>query len=314
MRPSRLLLTALLLGLASSALAAPRLVASIPPLHSLVAGVAGERAQPRLLVPGGRSPHTFALAPTDARALARADAVFTTGGPADAFLQRPLRAFADGARIVRMAEVDGIRRLPARAGGTWRTHAEHDDGHDDAHEDADTLDPHLWLDPRNAIAFTRAVADTLAAIDPDQAEQYRANAAAQIERLRALDARLRARLAPIAERPYVVFHDAYQYFERRYGLSPAGAIAVDAARPPGARRVAKLRARISELGVQCLFVEPQFEPRIARVIAEGTGVRLATLDPLGAELEPGVGLYDKLLTRLTESLLGCLDKDAAGRG
>lgn len=315
-------LTVLLLGYATSALGEPRIVTSIAPMHSLVAGVSGERAQPHLLVPAGHSPHTYALAPTDARTLAQADAVFTTGGPADAFLQRPLRAFADGARIVRMIEVDDIRRLPARAGGAWRAghdheHSEYDNGHDGehdhAHDDTATLDPHLWLDPRNAIAFTRTVADTLAAADPDHAEQYRANAAAQIERLRALDARLRERLAPIADRPYLVFHDAYQYFERRYGLSPAGAIAVDPARPPGARRVAELRERISELGVRCLFTEPQFEPRIARVVAEGTGVRLGTLDPLGAELEPGPELYDKLLTRLTESLLGCLDSDAIGK-
>ncbi len=316
-----LFLTALLLGYATSALGEPRIVTSIAPVHSLVAGVSGERAQPHLLVPGGHSPHTYALAPSDARTLAQADAVFTTGGPADAFLKRPLRAFADGARIVRMIEVDDIRRLPARAGGAWRAghdheHPEHDDGHDaehdHAHDDTATLDPHLWLDPRNAIAFTRAVANTLATADPDHAEQYHANAAAQIERLRALDARLRERLEPIADRPYLVFHDAYQYFERRYGLSPAGAIAVDPARPPGARRVAELRERISELGVRCLFTEPQFEPRIARVVAEGTGVRLGTLDPLGAELEPGAALYGDLLTRLTESLLGCLGDEAAG--
>lgn len=319
-----LFLTALLLGYATSALGEPRLVTSIAPVHSLVAGVSGERAQPYLLVPGGRSPHTYALAPTDAQALTNADAVFTAGGPIDAFLQRPLRAFADDARIVRMTEVDGIRRLPARAGGAWRTHAghdheppEHDDGdgagRDHAHDDTATLDPHLWLDPRNAIAFTRAVADTLAATDPDHAEQYRANAAAQIERLRALDARLRERLAPIGDRSYLVFHDAYQYFERRYGLSPAGAIAVDPARPPGARRLAELRERINALGVQCLFTEPQFEPRIARVVAEGTGIRLDTLDPLGAELDPGAGLYDELLTRLAESLRSCLDGNAVGK-
>lgn len=327
-RAWRLFLTALLLGYATSTLGEPRLATSIAPVHSLVAGVSGERAQPHLLVPGGRSPHTYALAPTDARALAQADAVFTSGGPADAFLQRPLRAFADGARIVRMSEVDGIRRLSARGGGAWRTHAGHDHedpehgdeqgdgdgaGHDHAHDDTATLDPHLWLDPRNAIAFTRAVADTLAAIDPDHAGHYRTNADAQIERLRALDARLNERLAPIADRPYLVFHDAYQYFERRYGLSPAGAIAVDPGRPPGARRVAELRERINALGARCLFTEPQFEPRIARVVADGTEIRLGTLDPLGAELDPGVGLYDELLTRLAESLRSCLDSDAVGK-
>lgn len=309
-RPARLLLTALLLGLAANAYGAPRLVASIPPLHALVAGVTGERTQVRLLVPAGQSPHSFALAPADAHALANADAVFTTGGPIDAFLQRPLRALAGDAHVVRMAEVPDVRRLQARSGGTWHAHQGHDHAgteHHDGHGDPATLDPHLWLDPHNAIAFTRAVADALARLDTGHAEQYRANAAAQIERLRALDARLQERLAPIRERPYLVFHDAYQYFEARYGLSPAGAIAVDPARPPGARRIAELRERIEALGVECLFTEPQFEPKIAQVIADGTAVRLGTLDPLGAELEPGAALYDRLLTGLADSLRQCLD-------
>lgn len=291
-----------------SAAEAPELVASTPPVHSLVAAVSGERAQPHLLVPGGQSPHTFSLAPSDARALSRADAVFTAGGTADDFLERPLATLAGEARVVRMAELDGARLRPARASGDWADHSGHQHEHDAHGAQGPTAetDPHLWLDPHNAIAFTRAIAATLTELDPAHAAQYRARAERQIERLQALDARLRERLRPVADRPYLVFHDAYQYFEARYDLGTAGSVAIDPERPPGARRVRALRARVEQGGIACLFTEPQFEPRIAQVIAENLHVRLGTLDPLGAELEPGPELYFALLEGLADSLRGCL--------
>lgn len=306
--PRRSLLAPILLGLALAApagAAPPRIVASIPPLHSLVAGVAGDLAAPRLLVPAGRSPHTFSLAPSDARALAAAEVVFAAGDVAEAFLQRPLAALAGDARIVRMAELDGVRRLPARRGGAWSEPRGHNDGHGHADEDG-ALDPHVWLDPRNAIAFTRAVAATLATLDPANAARYRDNAAAQLERLRALDRVLAQALAPVAGTPYLVFHDAYQYLEARYRLAAAGAVTVDPGRPPGARRLHQLRRRIEREGIACLFTEPQFTPKVARAIVEGTGARIATLDPLGVDIEPGPALYFELMHRLADDLRACL--------
>jgi zinc transport system substrate-binding protein len=318
-----------LLVTAPAATAAPRVVVSIAPLHSLVTAITGERTEPHLIVPAGQSPHTFSLAPSDARALARADIVFSAGGETDRFLERPLDSLATQAVHERLLDTDGVRTLDARSGGAWRHgHAgEADDaherdqehgheGHDTEHADAgdeahrhsaDTaIDPHAWLDADNAVAFVRAATRHLAELDPAYAETYRANAEAAIERIETIDARLAEQLAPIAGRPYLVFHDAYQYFERRYGLSAAGSIVVDPGRPPGARRLSELRDRIGTLGAVCLFVEPQFEPRIARTIAEGTGARIAELDPLGAELTPGPDLYPELLKRLGQSLRDCL--------
>lgn len=311
--PRRCRLPAIVLGLALAApavAAPPQVVATIAPLHSLVAGVAGERAAPRLLVPGGRSPHTYALAPSDARALASADLVFSAGEVAEAFLRRPLAALAGDARIVRMAALEGVRRLAARRGGTWS-----DRGHDDGHAHADArLDPHVWLDPHNAAVFTRAVATALADVDPANAAHYRDNAATLRTRLEALDRELAAALAPVAGTPYLVFHDAYQYLEARYGLAAAGAVTVAPGRSPGARRLHELRTRIEHEGIACLFTEPQFPPQLARTIVEGTGARVATLDPLGAGLEPGPGLYFELMRRLAEDLRGCLAPAAGATG
>lgn len=314
--PRRCRIAALLLALVlatPAGAAPPRVVASIPPLHSLVTGVVGDRAPVRLLVPGGQSPHTFSLAPSDARALAAADVVFAAGDVAEAFLQRPLAALAGDARIVRMAALEGVRRLPARRGGTWSGPRAHDDGHGHAGDDA-ALDPHLWLDPHNAAVFTRAVADTLAALDPAHARRYRDNATALQARLEALDRALADTLAPVADVPYLVFHDAYQYLEARYGLAAAGAVAVDPGRPPGARRLHELRARIAREGIACLFTEPQFTPKIAQAIVEGTGARIATLDPLGARLEAGPELYFELMRGLAGDLRGCLapEREAGG--
>lgn len=301
----------LLILAAATATAGPRLVASIAPIHSLVAGVAADRAPPRLLVPGGRSPHTFALAPSDTQALARADAVFLAGGTTERFLQRPLASLAADAIVVRMTQAPGAYRLAARSGGIWshHDHGDHDGADADGGESPAHPDAHLWLDPANAIAFTRAVAGALGRVDPDNTSTYRANAAAQIERLRALDRELAGALAPVADRPYLVFHDAYQYLEARYGLAARGSITVDPGRSPGARRLAALRARIREAGVRCLFVEPQFEPAIARTVARETPARIAELDPLGAGLEPGPELYFALMRGLARDLRGCLLDD-----
>lgn len=346
--PAAALFVLALLTAAPTAASAPRVVVSIAPLHSLVTAVTGDRTEPHLIVPAGQSPHTFSLAPSDARALARADIVFSAGGEPDRFLERSLDSLAGDAVHARMLDMDDVRTLPARSGGVWRhdhgageaeghagehadDHAdEHTDAHEDGHEDRhdhdeanagetsdeasgepaeDSIDPHTWLDPRNAIAFVRAAAERLARLDPEHADAYRANAEATIERIEAIDAALTEQLAPVADRPYLVFHDAYQYFERRYGLTPAGSIVVDPGRPPGARRLSDLRERIEAEGAECLFIEPQFEPRIARTIAEGTGVRIAELDPLGAGLNPGMDLYPDLLRKLGESLRGCLESD-----
>ncbi len=279
--PAAALFVLALLSAAPAAASAPRVVVSIAPLHSLVTAVTGDRTEPHLIVPAGQSPHTFSLAPSDARALARADIVFSAGGEPDRFLERSLDSLAGDAIQARLLDMDDVRTLPARSGGVWRhdhgaeeadehegQHADgHGDEHADTHEDGrdhdgadtgeasgeraeDSIDPHTWLDPRNAIAFVRGAAQRLARLDPEHADAYRANADAAIERIETIDAALTEQLTPVADRPYLVFHDAYQYFEQRYRLTPAGSIVVDPGRPPGARRLSDLRERIETQGAE----------------------------------------------------------------
>lgn len=315
-------------GLHGSAVAAvPGVVVSISPIHSLVAAVMEGRGTPKLLLPGGASPHATALKPSDATALQGAQVVFWIGPDLETFLEKPLQALAANARVVALWQADGVVLLPYRQGGAWTAHdheahdhREQDDhgpahgtaAHDDKHDDDGAWDMHLWLDPRNGIAIANAVAASLAAADPEGAELYRSNAGALEQRLRALDLSLQQTLSPLSERPYIVFHDAYQYLEARYGLNAVGSITLSPEHQPSARQVAAIRQTIRERGAACVFSEPQFPPKLVATVTEGTGARSGVLDPLGAALTPGPGAYPALMQGLAAALDACLTPRSPG--
>lgn len=284
---------------ASAAETAPRVVASIKPVHAIASAVMAGMGTPELLLPGGSSPHSYALKPSDARKLAAADAVFWIGPDLETVLLAPLRTLARDARIVALASAPNVVRLQARRGGTWES-----DEH--AHDAGGASDGHVWLDPRNGAAMASAIAETLAAIDPANGARYRQNEAAFRQRMTAIDAELAGKLAGLKNRPYIVFHDAYQYFEARYGLSPVGAVAVAADRPVGPRRVSELRDRLKNAGVVCAFATPEFPPRLFTALTNGTAVRTQSLDDLGADIPPGPLLYETLLTRMGDAVAQCL--------
>lgn len=274
----RLVKTALaaLAVLLSSAMAradAPSVVVSVKPLHAIVSAVMAGTGEPRLLVKGGASPHDYALRPSDAVALNDAELIVWVGETFELFLAKPLEALAGDAKVVTLG-----------SGG----------------------DPHIWLDPANAGDIAQRTAAALRSLDPGNGERYQSNADAFSARLERLDEELRAILDPIADVPYVVFHDAYGYFERRYGLARVGAVTVNPQRKPGAQSVAALRETISTSGARCLFGEPQFQPALLATLIEGSGARLGVLDPLGATIAPGPEAYFSLMTNLARALRDCL--------
>lgn len=276
------------------ALAAPRVVVTIMPIHSLAAGVMEGIGEPHLLLPPGASPHSYTLAPSDARLLAQADLVIWVGTGLEQFLQKSLQTLAARATKLELAQARGIKLLGARS--------DHEHGiSGDAH-----YDPHLWLDPDNAILMLDAIAEQLSVLDPANASAYRHNAQRRQAQLRRLDTELRQLLQPVQSQPFMVFHDAYRYFEQHYGLFDAGALTLNPARPPGARTVAAARQQVKDLGIRCIFREPQFEPSLAKTVARGTPARISVLDPLGADIAPGPGAYMQLLRNLTDALLACL--------
>ncbi|MCH7887821.1 MAG: zinc ABC transporter substrate-binding protein [Proteobacteria bacterium] len=284
----------------------PRVVVSIKPVHAIVAAVMAGVAAPELLVKGGGSPHTYAMRPSQARSLNDAELVFWVGGNLETFLRKPLSALAGKARLIKLMAIEGMTLYPTRAGGAWERHAEQ------APQDAahGALDAHVWLDPANAKRIASAAAAALTETDPANRAAYAANAERFAARIDALDAELRAALAPLKHVPYAVFHDAYQYFEQRYGLNAVGAVTISPERRPGARRLRQIRATIRAFSARCVFHEPQFEPALLQNVVEGTGARVGVLDPLGAELEPGADAYFALMRGLARGLAECLE---AGR-
>lgn len=288
---------------------APKVVVSIKPIHSLVASVMHGVGEPTLLVRGGASPHSYTMKPSDAKALSAADLVVWVGPELEGFLEKPLQANAPKATRLTLMDLKRLTLLQAREGGAWEPHDhghEHHDhkGHD--HEDHEELNSHIWLDPANARAIVTATAEALVAKDPADAEAYRTNADRTLQALDALDAELKATLAPLKDKPFVVFHDAYQYFEARYDLSAVGSITVSPDRRPSAKRLSAIRAKIAGLNAACVFSEPQFEPTLVRTVVEGTTAKTGVLDPEGADLPEGETLYPTLMRNLAASLRGCL--------
>jgi zinc transport system substrate-binding protein len=298
--------TLILAGLASSPARAeaPAVLASIKPVHSIVAAVMEGVGRPGLIVTGNASPHGYAMKPSDARAAEKAALVVWVGPGFETWLEKPLGRRKES---LSMLGLPGLERLEAREGGAWERH-DHDHGHQHGHGAGkdDETDPHVWLDPRNAALLAGAVAERLAALDPANAPRYAANAGALKGRLDALDRELAEKLRPLAGRPYVVFHDAQQYFEARYGLTPAGAITVDPERPPSARRMAQLRDRLKAAGASCVFGEPGTPAATATALAEAAGARLGRLDPEGLLAEPGPDSYMQQMRGLAAALAECL--------
>lgn len=311
-RRHRIVAAAIALATCAPALAAPQVTTDIAPVQSIVAAVMAGVGSPDLIVPPGASEHGYALRPSEARALAAADLVVWIGPQLTPWLAGPIAALAGEAPLLTLTDAPGVRLLDVREGGPFEAHDHPTDedhaGHD--HAEAAGADPHVWLDPLNAAAIATAVATELGAIDPANAGAYADNAEAFAAEMAALTAELEARLAPLRDRPFFVFHDAYQYFEARFALPAAGAVALSDAEPPSASRVTEIRDRIAQADIACVFTEPQFEPRLVATLIEGAPTRTGALDPLGAGLDPGPGLYPALLRGLADDLVACLGPQA----
>lgn len=325
----------------------PRVVTDIPPVHALVSLVMEGLGEPALLLERGANAHSFALRPSQAAGLQRADLVVWTGPEMTPWLDRALDGIGGRAERLGLLAAEGtfLRDYGAEGDGGH----DHDHDHDGAghgegdHDHAHTgpggaepasgspassgpgetshghshaghdhshtgLDPHAWLDPANALVWLDAIAARLSAQDPANAATYAANAAAAKARVSALDVSLSADLAPIRGRPFVVFHDAYGYFASHYGLNVAGSISLGDAAAPGAARLQEIRAALAGGKAVCAFPEAQHDPKPLATLAEGTGVRIGpALDPSGSSLEPGPDLYERLMRGLAEGLSACLN-------
>jgi zinc transport system substrate-binding protein len=283
-----------------------KVVVTSKAIHSLVASVMAGTTQPTLLVDGSASPHTFAMKPSGAAALASADVFFRVSESIEPFTGKLVKSLPKSVKQVTLMEAPGLVVLKRRTSETFGANDKHD--HDDHGHDhsADANDGHAYLDPDNAKAMVKQIAATLAERDPVNKPTYLANAAMLETKLATLTSELTQITAPIKGRPFVVFHDATQYFEARFGLTAVGAITVSPDVPASAKRLASLRQRISKLSAVCVFAEPLFQPNLVAAVTENTTAKPSTLDPEATALEPGPELYFALMRGLATATVNCL--------
>jgi zinc transport system substrate-binding protein len=177
------------------------------------------------------------------------------------------------------------------------------------HQGENQYDMHVWLDPENARRIVAFVAKELSIIYPRHAFAYKQNALKMIAKIDILDDKLKAHLADFQDKPFIVFHDAYQYFEYAYGLKSIGSITFEPDESSTPSRIREIRARLQESGAKCILQEPQFSSRLTRVIADGTNAKGGILDPLGTEIARGKELYFTLQQNLADNLSQCLSSE-----
>ena len=312
--------TAMLSSATISAQADVYVVASIKPIHSLVSAVMQGVGEPSLLIEGAGSPHNYSLKPSQANELQKANLIFWIGHDLEAFLERSIENIAPQAVSVPLIESHGIKTLPFREGASFDEHDhdkhdEHDhdkhDEHDhDKHDEHDhgEFDPHVWLDPNNAKILVTEIEEQLTKIYPKHADTFANNANTITKELDALTDEINLELKDVKSKGYIVFHDAYQYFEHRFDMSALGSVTVSPEVMPGVNRIRKLQQKVKQLEAICVFSEPQFEPKLVATITENTSAGSGVLDPLGASIEKGPQLYFKLIRNMALSLKECLSK------
>ena len=298
----------------TSANAEVKVVASIKPIHSLASYLMDGVNKPGLIVDGYASPHGFALKPSHAKMLQDADLIFWVGEDLENFLEKPLGSIAKKAEKIELLNIKGLNKLKFRERNIFDGHDDHghkedghkEDGHDDHGHEGHAhgeYDPHIWLDPMNAKVILKEMAEHLIENDQKNASKYKDNLNKALKDLDKLNKNIKADLNK--EFKSIVFHDAYQYFEKRYNVNILGAFTVNTDVLPGAEQLSEIREIIEHDKVTCIFSEPQFNPDIINAVAKDMDIKTGVLDPLGATLNPGKDLYFDLIRNMSKSFKGC---------
>ena len=315
-----------------------KVVTTIKPLHSLISRIMETRGEPQLIIEGTNNPHTFVFKPSHAKMIEEADIIFWIGEDLEAFMEKPLDSLAEKAQVISFMELSSIEKLKFREKNIFDDHDGHEDeheghededdhghkdddhdddhdghedehdGHDDDHNDAHAhahgeFDAHIWLDPVNAKKMVLEIAHELSDLDPNNKVKYENNANATIKSLDELvDSNKKILSKDIS---YVVFHDAYQYFENRFGVIPAGALTLNPDVLPGAKQIADIQDVINDKGIKCIFSEPQYNPKIIETIGNDMKISTGVMDPLGAYIDAGPSMYSDLINGIANSIKDC---------
>ena len=321
-----------------------KVVTTIKPLHSLISRIMETRGEPQLIIEGTNNPHTFVFKPSHAKMIEEADIVFWIGEDLEAFMEKPLNSLAKDTKKIAFMDSESIEKLKFREENIFDDHDDHDDhdGHDDEHEGHDDhddhdghkdddhddhddhdghddehddhaghhdghnhgeFDAHIWLDPENAKEMVKIIRDELIKIDPEGQRQYSVNTAGATLELDNLINNVEKELSK--DISYIVFHDAYQYFETRFGVKSAGALTLNPDVLPGAKQIADIQDLISDKGIKCIFSEPQYNPKIIETLGNDMNISTGVMDPLGAFIDPGPTMYVELVNGIANSIKDC---------
>nr|WP_192867684.1 zinc ABC transporter substrate-binding protein ZnuA [Thaumasiovibrio occultus] len=272
-------------------------VTTVKPLNMIVTELTQGVAQTHQLLPDGSSPHDFALRPSDLQLVKDADLFIWLGPELETFLSRIT------------PNLDNAFALTAQPGIDFY---HYEDGHDDHSHDGHnhgegTIDPHIWLGPQQAQQVATVITAKLVELDPANGEHYQANLAAFNQNLQSISQQIEESLAPVRTNGYFVFHDAYGYFEREYGLNHLGHFTVSPDRRPGAKTLVAIKRQLADDQAVCVFKEPQFEPAVINSIVRGTEVKVGELDPVASTIPVSAGSYFVFLEQLAAQFTQCLD-------
>ena len=278
-------------------------VTTIKPLHSLISNVMKGVGEPSLIIEGTSNPHNFVLKPSHAKLLQDADIIFWIGEDLEAFMEKPLSSLAKDTKKISFMELGSIKKLKFRENNIF-DHDDHDDHEDHDEHNHGEFDAHLWLDPVNAKKMVLEISHELSELDPTNKNSYKANADKTIEVLDRLIEEVNRSLSK--DISYVVFHDAYQYFEQRFEVTSAGALTLNPDVLPGAKQIVDIQNLIKKKNIKCIFSEPQYNPKIIETLANDTNTSTGIMDPLGAYMDKGPSMYSKLIIGIVDSIKNCI--------
>lgn len=295
-------------------------VVTIKPLYSLVASIMEGAGTPTLLLDGHQSPHDFQLKPSHIAQLSHAKEVFYVGSGYETFLQRALKTLPKTTHATALSETPMLKHYAVRQHGIWEED-EHAHGHDaaDEHEKEHkeehntqhehlSNDLHVWLDPNNARFMAKNIANILVQQYPAARKTLQANAEKLDGELAALDQELSQQFSAVKDTPFIVFHDATQYLEKRYQLNAQGSITLEPNSSPSAKRLSEIQTRLRQGNIRCIFKEPFFSDKLITTLTGGMNIRTATLDPEATALDANATLYPTLMRSLASSITHCLQK------
>ncbi len=320
---SRILISILLIwfSTANRALAeAPEVVVDIAPVHSLVSMVMKGVGEPTLIIPANASPHDYTLRPSAAKALQNADIIFWMGSSLTPWLDRATTTLMKDAQMIALLETEDTIVLEVRDELTFDAdHEEHEDhdGHEDHDEHKDHvsehkdghdhhgIDPHAWLSAKNASVWLSVIAAHLSEIDPKNKETYKTNAAVGQKNITDLATDISKTLSGVQGRSFIVYHDAFQYFENDFNFTAAGSISPSDAAPVSPARIAAIRSMIEKEGIDCILSEPQYSQGLIQSVSSGTEVNLGIIDAIGAGITIGPDLYNTLMRNMAKTFADC---------